>query len=58
MTKHEAAVIGAYTGILVGKFEDMRAYIELKAPGWNPYGSPHEELQKLVKEDFIALKVE
>jgi hypothetical protein len=28
MTKREAAIISAYTGILVGKFSDMHALIE------------------------------
>ena len=28
MNKREAAVIGAYTGILMGAFSDLHAYIE------------------------------
>jgi len=28
MTKHEAAVISAYTGIMIGKFSDMHEYVE------------------------------
>jgi len=30
MTKHEAAVISAYTGIMVGSFSDMHKYAEKK----------------------------
>ena len=28
MTKREAAVLGAFTGILIGEFSDMHKYIE------------------------------
>jgi len=28
MTKHEAAVVAAYTGILIGEFSELHAYIE------------------------------
>lgn len=28
MTKREAAIIGAFTGILIGDFSDMHGYIE------------------------------
>ena len=28
MTKHEAAVISAYTGIMIGSFSDMHEYVE------------------------------
>lgn len=28
MTKNEAAIISAYTGIMIGKFSDMHEYVE------------------------------
>ena len=28
MTKHEAAVLSAFTGILIGSFDEMHEYIE------------------------------
>lgn len=28
MTKREAAIVSAYTGVLIGKFEDMHEYVE------------------------------
>ncbi len=63
MTKQEAAVVGAYTGYLLGDFADMHAYIEKKM------GRPvftHEmasekfmdALREKTKADFVALKVE
>jgi hypothetical protein len=30
VTKREAAILGAYTGILFGEFRDMHAYVEEK----------------------------
>lgn len=28
MNKREAAIVGAYTGILIGKFDDLHQYVE------------------------------
>lgn len=30
MTKREAAIVSAYTGILIGSFSDMHEYVEEK----------------------------
>lgn len=60
MTKREAAVIGAYTGILVGKFSDMQTYVEglLGRPVFT-----HElgdkaftkKIKELAKPDFLDI---
>jgi len=36
MTKREAAIVSAYTGILIGSFSDLHQYIEeiMKRPVW------------------------
>ena len=60
MTKFEAAVISAYTGILVGEFHEMHKYIEAKV------GRPvftHEmgsqtfadEVKRLATDDFMKI---
>lgn len=60
ITKREAAIIGAYTGILMGEFSDMHEYIEeiMDRPVWT-----HEMgdkatvdiIKEKAKPDFIAL---
>lgn len=63
MTKREAAIVSAYTGILIGAFDDMHAYIEEKL------GRPvftHEladedvwkEIHTKAKNDFLNIEVE
>jgi hypothetical protein len=60
LTRKQAAVIGAYTGILVGRFSDVHKYIEELA------GRPvftHEmankefanEIKAKAERDFVAL---
>lgn len=62
MTKREASIISAYTGILIGKFEDMHEYIEEKL------GRPvftHElakknvveEIKEKSKKDFLKIVI-
>lgn len=63
MTKYEAAVISAYTGILVGKFEDTHELIEklLGRPVWTHELASKElwnEIKEEVKPQFIELVVE
>ncbi len=60
MTAKEAAVIGAYTGILMGKFSDLHEYVEkiMGRPVFtHELGS--EEMSKKIKEaskaDFLAI---
>lgn len=51
MTKREAAIVSAYTGILIGDFSDMHKYIEEKLDRavWTPelaYKATQEETNK------------
>ena len=61
MTKREAAIISAYTGVLVGEFDNLHKYIESL---FNRPVFVHElpTLADLIKEksrsDFMALKIE
>lgn len=60
LTNEQAAIIGAYTGILCGPFGDMHAYIEriMGRPVWtHELGSKGcmDEVQKKAKADFLAL---
>ena len=60
MTKHEAAVISAYTGILIGRFSDMHGYAE-KLFGrpifTHEFGSDEiaDKLKELSKPDLLAI---
>lgn len=60
MTKGEAKIIGAYTGILMGEFTDMHEYIEylLKRPVLT-HELANKELVKriksLAKPDFLEI---
>ncbi len=62
MTKKEAAIISAYTGILIGAFSDMQAYIEklFKRPIW-PYEMANKEFSEKIKnksrQDFLSITV-
>lgn len=60
MTKKEAAIISAYTGILIGRFIDMHKYIEgvIGRPVLiHELGSSefNEKLKCLVEPDFIKI---
>tara|TARA_R110000868_G_scaffold162439_1_gene393687 strand:+ start:27193 stop:27384 length:192 start_codon:yes stop_codon:yes gene_type:complete len=58
MTKNEAAIVGAYTGILIGSFSDMHKYVE-KIMGRPVF--THElplladEIQKKSSDDFLQI---
>ena len=61
MTKREAAIVSAYTGYLIGKFDDFHAYAEeiMGRPLFThefPYIA--EELKAKSKKDFISIKIE
>ena len=63
MTKHEGAVISAYTGILIGSFSDMHEYIEkiLNRPVLTHELSSKELCNKIkekAKDDFIKISEE
>lgn len=60
MTKREAAIIGAFTGILVGSFNDLHQYIEeiMERPVFtHELGSKEtfERIKELSRPDFIAI---
>jgi len=60
MTKREGAIVGAYTGVLAGKFEDMHEYIEeiLGRPVFTHELSSNDvtkQIKAASKQDFINL---
>ena len=62
MTKREAAIVSAYTGILIGRFDDMQRYVDEKIgrPTWtHEYGSEEfaQEIKRLTKQDFMDIEV-
>ena len=62
MTKREAAIVGAYTGILLGDFSDLHGYIEeiLGRPVFtHELGNKElaEHIKDVSKSDFLALEV-
>ncbi len=63
MTKREAAIVAAYTGVLIGKFSDMHEYIEevLDRPVFTHELAQNEVIQEIkekTKQDFVNIKVE
>jgi len=63
MTKKEAAIISAYTGILLGEFSDMHEYIEqiLGRPVWTHQLANEDisnEIKNKSRDDFMALSKE
>ncbi len=57
MTKREAAVISAYTGILFGDWADTQAYFE-KELRIHPLSVSEERLRELVLPDLIKVAKE
>lgn len=60
LNKREAAIITAYTGILVGSFDSLQEYIENKIGHsiWTHelgFKETWEMLKKLSKDDFMGL---
>jgi len=60
LTRQDAAIIGAYTGICFGPFSDMHEYIEkiMGRPAWtHELASPEmwEAIKEKSKDDFLAL---
>lgn len=62
MTIHEAAVVSAYTGFLIGKFSNLHEYVE-KILGHSVWtheladADLVEKIKQLSKSDFIALNI-
>jgi len=62
MTNKEAAIVSAYTGVLIGDFGVFHMYIEhlLGRPVFThalAYKYVVEEIKRLAKEDFKAIQV-
>lgn len=60
MTKREGAIIGAYTGILVGAFSDLHGYVEeiLGRPIFThefAFNEINDEIKQKSKSDFMEL---
>lgn len=60
LTKQQAAIIGAYTGITCGPFSDVHEYAEKKfhRPIWtHQFANPEiiKELRELARDDFMQL---
>ena len=63
MTKKEAAIISAYTGILLGEFSDMHEYIEqiLGRPVFTHQLANEDinnEIKNKSRDDFMSLSKE
>ena len=61
MTKREAAIVSAYTGVLIGDFNEMHRYIE-EIMGRQVFAHElsyiSDEITKRSKNDFMNIKVE
>lgn len=62
VTKREAAIVAAYTGVLIGEFGEMHGYIEgvMGRPVWtHELGSKEvmSEIREKSKADFVAIEV-
>lgn len=63
LTREQAAIVGAYTGITAGCFSDIQEYAEKKLGRpifTHEFGSKElsEELKSAAKQDFIAICAE
>lgn len=62
MDKREAAIVSAYTGYLIGDFNEMHKYIEeiMDRPVWtHELGSKEfaERIKAASRPDFISIKI-
>ena len=62
MTNREAAIVSAYTGVLLGSFSEMLKYVEeiLECQIWTHDLADKEiqnKIKELSKQDFIAIKI-
>jgi hypothetical protein len=63
LTKEQAAIIGAFTGISCGPFSDIHEYVEklLGRPVWTHEFASKEMMEKIkeaARADFLAICVE
>lgn len=61
LTRRQAAIIGAYTGISCGPFSDIHEYVD-SLPGFNGIGTISfadkavwEQIKRSCREDFLAI---
>jgi len=62
MNKREAAIVSAYTGILIGEFSDMHGYIEeiIGDPVFTHQMADRlfsKHIKELSRQDFINIEV-
>ena len=62
MTSREAAIVSAYTGVLIGDFNELHRYVEEKFghPVWTHQMSTTafaDRLKDLSRDDFLAIEV-
>jgi len=62
MTKREAAIVGAYTGIMLGKFSDMQSYVEkiMERPIFTHEFADKRTVELIkgkAKLDFLAIEI-
>jgi hypothetical protein len=62
MDKHEAAIVSAYTGYLIGEFSDMHEYIEkvMKRPVFTHEMASEkivDEIKQAATDDFMDIEV-
>lgn len=61
LTKREAAIVSAYTGYLLGEWNDLHAYVEeiMGRPVWtHQFPTLAAEISKRARDDFVNLEVE
>ena len=61
MTKNEAAIVSAYTGILIGRFSDVAEYCEkiLGRPIFtHEYPALSDTIKEKSKQDFLSIDVQ
>lgn len=59
LTRRQAAIIGAFTGVLCGPFEDLHDYVD-SLPGFKGImtvglGLKAKQIQEAAEPDFLAL---
>lgn len=62
MTKREAAIVAAYTGIMIGEFSELHGYIEeiMERPVYTHELGNKEtfaEIKEKSKDDFLSIEV-
>lgn len=61
MTKREAAIITAYTGVFIGDVDELYKYVSEimgRTVFTHEFGRMADEIKEKAEKDFLALKVE